>query len=279
MTTKNRYTEEDLPQPGSVFFIPLKDGRFGIASVVKRVTAIDPNESTATRTIITARVLVVPSSWVGPNIQRPSDDDIRKQLVLNHHSWKNEPQAIWITEPPPADFIFAGSLQLTPEDEAKDSVTYGGWNTLCLQPLLQWRWDNDRENLLLEESAEREKVALRSRQFAEKQAEILRTTTLDDLAQRTWFTTWDAEHEILFREESVRLIKILVQELRVLPKLTKAAVRRHLRICVEAFNQLDAKDSFIDTTHREDIIEALELIVLVTRYPNLFDAIDDWRDW
>ncbi len=279
MTVQSRFTEDDLPHVGSVFFLPLKDGRFGIARVIKCITAVDPTESTAKRTIITSRVLVVPSSWVGSSVQRPFDDDIRKPLVLNHHSWTNVPQATWIAEPPPAGFIFAGLLQPTQEDEVISSHAYGNWNSLCLQPLLQWRWDNDRENLLLEEAAEREKAAVTSRLFTEKQAEVFRTTTFDDLVKKTWFESWNAEYEMTFRKDSVRLITTLVQELRSIPKLTKVVVKRHLRICVEAFNQLDTKGSFTDTTHSEDIFEALELIVLVTRYPDLLSAIDEWRDW
>lgn len=240
---------------------------------------MDPTESTASKKVISAMVLVISSPWVGAEAKRPADEEIRKVLVLNHHSWKNKPEASWICEPPPVNFLFAGNLQVTEEDEAFDSAAYGDWESLCVQPLKQWRWDHDRESLLLEEAAERQKTIERGRIFAEKRAEILRTTTLDSLLKRRWFDKWDSEREITGRDESQRLITELVHTLHSAPKLSKAVVRRHLRSCVEAFNRLDAVNPFIQTTHAEDIFEALELIVIVTRQPDLISAIDEWRDW
>lgn len=224
-------------------------------------------------------VLVISSPWVGSEAKRPPDEDIRNILALNHHSWENKLQTIWICEPPPNNFPFAGNLQVTEEDDALDSVAYGGWESLCIQPLLQWRWDLDREQFLLEEETDRQKLMEKARAFAEKQAEILRTTTLDSLLERCWFNKWDSEWEATARGESERLIAEFAQTLHSAPKLSKAVVRRHLRVCVEAFNRLNAASSFIQTTHAEDIFEAMELIVSVVRHPDLADFIDEWRNW
>jgi hypothetical protein len=279
MPAKSKYTEQDLPAPGSLFFVPLQDGRFSIVRVARRRTAVDPTESTPSKQVIAAMVLVVSSPWVGDEAKRPPDADIRRILAVSHHSWKGKPELRWICEPPPAHFPFAGNLELTAQDEALDSVAYGDWETLDLQPLLQWRWDHDRERLLQEEAEERQKVIERSRAFAAKQAEILRTTTLDSLLQRQWFEQWDLESEAAARDASRRLVAGFVQALHASPKPTKAVVRRHLRACVEAFNRLEAESPFIQTTHAEDIDEALAIIVTVVRHADLADAIDEWRDW
>ncbi|MET1077253.1 MAG: hypothetical protein ABWY06_04445 [Pseudomonas sp.] len=274
-----RYSEEDLPTPGSLYFLPLDDGRVGIARVVSRITAVDPVLSTLTRPVWTSRVLVVPSSWVGVEAQRPADEDILRQLVLTHHSWCEEPQATWIAEPPPGDFIAAGRLDITEQDALIEGEDYGDWASLCLQPLLQWRWEHDRDNLLREENEEELRIEESARLHSERQAEILRTLTLDSLATRPWFEHWDDAWEAPFRQQAEGLILAFVQTLRALPKLSKVVVRRELRHCVEAFNTLEAAKAFIQTTHREDIDEALDLVVSVVRYPELMDSVDEWREW
>ncbi len=280
MAAKNgRCIEDDLPCPGSVFFLPLSDGRFSIARVVRRVMGIDPTKSTIKRQVVSSRVLVVSSSWVGAEKVRPSHAKIRTCLVLTHHSWGGVTQATWISEPPPVEFSYAGLIPLSKEDDDIESVAYGDWKSLCLQPLLQWRWDHDRENLLLEEAVERKHAEEKRRHFSERQAEILPTLTLESLTRREWFEKWDADGEHSFRQESKLLILKLIEELDSLPKRSKSFVRNHLRQCVESFNQLDEAHSFIQTTHAEDIVEALELIVSVARYPGLVDSIDEWRAW
>lgn len=279
MTKRHKYSEDDLPLPGTVLLLPLSDGRFGVATILKRITDVDPTESTLTRKIITSRVLAVPSMWVGVDPILPSDAEIHCRLRRSRHSCKDELGAIWISEPPPSEYTHIGSIEITAEDIAINSVTYGGWDNLCYDLLLLWRWDHDREGLLLDEAAEKERIKERYHLYAEKQAYILKNTTLENLAKRSWFDDWDDEWEKPFRQKSIYLIADLIHNLLLLPKLSKAKVRSHLHQCVKEFDKIDAQEPFIQTTHAEDIYEAIELIAIVTKYPDLADQIDDWRDW
>jgi hypothetical protein len=279
MVTSPKYCEDDFPPAGSVVVIPLSSGRFGVATVVKCVTGVDTTESTPTRQIINTRVLVVPARWVGAEPIRPSDADIRNSLCLTHHSWNSEQQACWITDLPPDGVRFVGSIELMPEDLTMDSVKWGNWDNLSHQIHLQWRWDHERDELLREEEAERKSIEEKSRLHVARQAEILRTTTLESLASRVWFTQWDDEWEVSFRREAQILIGDLIRDLRMLPKPIKSQVCKNMRQCVEAFNRLNAQESLIQTTHCEDILNALYLIATVTKHPDLMEQLDALREW
>src|SRR5262249_9034957 len=148
-----------------------------------------------------------------------------------------------------------------------------------LQVLLQWRWDNDREALLAQEAAKKAKRDEERRLADERRAEMLRTLTLDGISNRTWFESWGNELDGANLPEARQLVYDLVENLRNSPKLTKAIARRLLRATVENFNRLDEKNSFIETTHREDIHEALEIVMAAARYPDLADEVEQWRDW
>ncbi len=263
-----KYTIDELPRPGSVFITPLSDGRFGVVRVLRRKIGSGY-----------AFAFVVPSSWIGSSPVRPSDRDIRKSLVLTHHSWNEKRAANWVTTPAPESFIPAGEIPLTAEDEQIQVESYATWDGFPLQILLQWRWDHDRESVLIEDKARAEKDAEEKRLSAERRAEMLRTLTLEGIARRKWFDSWDEELDALSISPSRTFLSDLIQKLSEEPKLTKVVVRRLLKATVKLFNQLDGKTHFIETTHREDICEALELIMFAAKQPDLVDEIDQWREW
>ena len=210
---------------------------------------------------------------------RPADCEIRRPLFLTHHSWANEREAAWVCTPPPASFIPVGAIEITAADAALAVESYSHWELLSFQILRQWRWDNDREALLVEEAAEKAREAGERRIAAERRAEMLRSLTLDNVSSRVWFADWDEELEGPNLPAARQLVSQLIASLRNSPKLTKAVARRLLRATVKDFNRLDAKNRFIETTHREDICDALEIVLAAARHPELADEIDQWRDW
>ncbi len=268
MSKRTKYSESDLPCPGSVFLAPLEDGRFGVLRVVR--TSSQSGYSF---------VFVVPSSWIGSTPTRPSDANIRLPLILTHHSWANHREALWVSAPPPPSFIPVGAIEITAADHAIQCEAYSSWETVRMQILLQWRWDHDREALLIEETARKAKEANERKIADERRAEMLRTLTLDVVSERTWFETWDEDTEEPNLSTSRRLVSTLIENLRGAPKLTKAVARQMLRTTVKSFNRLDAASRFIETVHREDICDAFEIIMAAARYPDLADEVEKWREW
>ena len=268
MPKRAKYGESDLPAAGSVFVAPLADGRFGVVRVLRTKSQSGY-----------AFAFVVPSSWIGRSAVRPSDSDIRLPLFLTHHSWANRREALWVSTPPPSSFVPVGALEITAADDALEHEAYSAWESLPIQILLQWRWDNDREALLIEDAAKKAKEIEERMASNERRAEMLRTVTLENVSDRIWFDTWDEELDGSNLSASRRLVADLVNRLRTAPKLTKVVARRLLRSTVKEFNQLDALSQFIETTHREDICEALEIIMAAARYPELADEVEEWRDW
>jgi hypothetical protein len=170
-------------------------------------------------------------------------------------------------------------IEITTKDDAIACEVYSAWETLPLQILLQWRWDNDREALLIEDAAEKARQAEERRIADQRRAELLRTVTLDSLSNRTWFETWDEELDGPHLSASRQLVCGLVDNLRSVPELTETVARRLLRATVREFNRLDAARQFIETTHREDICDAFEIIMAAARHPELADRVEEWRDW
>src|SRR5262245_38052796 len=126
----------DQINPGDTFALPLEDGRWTACRIL--------GKSSDRRS-----VLVISSAWIGA---APPDDltdpQLRVPLILTHHSWSGADNAIWVSDPVPAEAVLLGNLPLTAEEAARNAASWGGWGSLQIQPLLQWRWDHDCEAVL-----------------------------------------------------------------------------------------------------------------------------------
>jgi hypothetical protein len=268
MPKPTRYKEGDLPPPGSVFIAPLADGRFGAVRVLERSTKRGD-----------AYARIVSSSWIGDTPVRPSDSVLRQSLVLNHHSHQNAHNANWVNSPPPPFLIPAGILEISHVDLIPQEESYSTWEGCITQILLQWRWDHDRESLLRDEVLAAQAASEEFRREGERRAEILRATNLQTVAARTWFDTWNEDIDGPFIDLSRGVLSRMIHALMAAPKVTKSLARKILKSAVQEFNALDEKAHFIATSHREDIYEALELIMFAVKQPDLAGKIDEWRDW
>jgi len=268
MAKIRRYKENELPTPGSVFSMPLADGRFGVVRVVRTKVASDY-----------AFAYVVASDWIGAAPVRPSSKEIRQQLRLTHHKWGDQACGHWVAVPPPASFTPLEPLGFSLWDKVPLQESYASWESFAIQRLLQWRWDHDRVNLLQEDAEKAIRLAEERRIANERRAEMLRTLTLQNVSNRVWFDSWDEELDKSNVQDSRKLIANLIHDLTAAPKLKKTDVRRMLRGTVRQFNALDKQNNFIETTHREDICEALELVLCAARQPDLVAEIDEWREW
>lgn len=268
MPKSPKYKEDDLPSPGSVFLTPLADGRFGVVRVIRRKVSDG-----------LPAAFIVPSSWIGISPARPSDSEILYPLILTHHGWKGERDAHWVGSPPPDSFIPVGEIALTPEDDLIHREAYAGWGGFPLQILLEWRWHHDHETVIIEDAARKKEKAEERRQFSERRLQMLRALTLESVAQRTWFEAWDEDHDGLNLVSSRRILAELIHRLSETPAITKTIARKLLRLTVKEFNRVNWTSRFIETMHRDDICEALEMIMWAAQHPELASEIDNWREW
>jgi len=265
---RERLTEKDFPEPGSVFVAPTADGRLAAGRVLRR--RFEGGGFAA---------LVVGSSWIG-NVPPVLDHaELRSTLVLTHHSWKGQRNLFWTHLRMPAEFQIIGQISLSDADLAVSSETFGGWQSVPLQTLLQWRWDHDRESLLREEAEQSAAKAERQRQVAQLRDEYRRTLTLDSLADRGWLETWRETSAECRHAEVQQLLQQLVQQLQAQTQRTKPRVRKLLKQTVEALNRMESHQPFIATVEREELCEALEQIACAAGFPALADEIDGWRHW
>ena len=140
MARRKKYVLADLPEAGTVFAMPLEDGRIGVCRVLRKTGIEIPC------------VLVAASDWIAH--EPPSLDDlaVRKILVLNHHNWREQPEVLWIASPPPKEFRMIGKINVLPKDAKQECNSYGAWDSLPIQVLAQWRWGNEREAVLAEDA-------------------------------------------------------------------------------------------------------------------------------
>jgi hypothetical protein len=138
------HDEAEFPPAGSVIVFPLGDGRLGAARVL-RVGVPKFSERLG--------ALMALSEWIGsapPTLDEPL---LLKIQHLTHHAWKNVPQILWTFELPPLEWNVLGIVLSQTGDTELDSEMHGSLKNLPVQRLLQWRWENDREALLVEEAA------------------------------------------------------------------------------------------------------------------------------
>ena len=252
-----------LPEPGTVFAVPLSDGRYGIT----RVIAVEPPDA----------ALIAVTPWIGGERELGSaldDPRARQVLTLTHHDWRGQPQLLWVGGPPPESWRLLGTIPVAPGEVAPSS-TYGDWDTAELQPLQQWRWDHERETLRAEDRTN----ARAKRRLARLRAARRHEETLASLLRKRWFATWDPT----LGAAAKRIILDAVGDLAhgPQPKEVSAALGG-IRGCVEALNRLNLEHGgAIGQTEREDLVEALLRMGLAAgvEEPAIEAVIDASRTW
>jgi len=263
-----------LPSQGDAFAVPLDDGRYSVCRVI-----LDASSDAAKRWNVTG-VLVACSEWIGSEVPRPDDPALRPILCRTHHSWAGAREMAWISEPVPHEFIPLGRIQPTPEEMAIACGTFSGWASMAEQPLMQWRWDNDRAAVLEEDKVKQAEAAvLREKAAAERRA-YLAGVTLADLSAHEFFPRWKEYPPEEATRASRDLMAATVDRLIDLGKAASEEDRKAiLRGCIESFNELDARLGFIETVEREDICEEFEALVHACGLGRYADLADEWREW
>lgn len=239
---KKSVAASSLPAPGTVFAVPLADGRFGMV----RILALDGVDT----------ALIAVSAWIGAESELAGalqDARAKQVLSLTHHEWKGEPQILWVSHAPPETWRRLGVIPVDPS-EVTPCSKYGNWDSAELQPLEQWRWDNQpREKLDSRALASRRaKVRLARLRAARRKKE-----TLAALLRKRWFQNWA---DPAFANAAKKIVLDAISDLAggPQPKELEAGLAG-IRGAVEALNRLnlDRGGTGFGEEERADLVEAL----------------------
>ncbi len=263
-----------LPKPGDVFLMPLGDGRFGVCRVLRENTAEERKGHGA------PYILVAASPWIGSDTPDLGDPQLRKIQKLTHHSWKNDPNILWVSMPPPDDYRLIGTIKPSPADKRRQYSGSGGW-AFAYQVLTEWRWAHDRDAVLREDAEHAEKQAREYKEFERRRREARGALTLEGLRNKRRFSDWKgyAPDDVItpcraiFRETIDALLALG-------NKRKEPAILPILQACIERLNTLDDQNQhFIETTIAEDLIEDFDEIVHACGLHDHEDLVNRWRDW
>ncbi len=262
----------DYCPPGTAFAFRVKDGRYGACRVLRIIHS--PGEKSP-------RALVALSEFLDSHPPPLNHPALRKILCLNHHSWSNQPEMIWVSEPPPASFEKLGSMPVLKKDSSANSFSFAAWSSLPFHRYTQWRWDHDRAALLAEETLENDAEERKQAQSAAGRKKTLAAVTLSSIQQRpTLFPRWKKYPSPKARRAIEQTIQSFIAATARIKKPTRRDVTRELRRCADALNNLDAGHGHpIETVEREDIFELFEEILTAAGHPRLLEKLDEWRAW
>ena len=271
MPRRRKYSMKDLPDPGAVFAMPLADGRVGICRVLQKKLA-ERN---------TPYILIAASDWIGKEPPSLADSSIRRLLRLTHHNQSEEPAILWVAEPPPSEFRLLGCIDVIAEDLKVASESYSGWLWFSYQSLSQWRWEHDRESVLVEDAAKKILETEKRMEAAQRRASYLSTVPLAKLLAKDLFPSWKNYPRKKAKVGCQNIIRKFISALEAAAKpLGADFVAAELQVCVEAINQLDSDNAgFIESIERDDICDVLEVVLNAAKHPELAGRIGDWREW
>lgn len=245
-----RKKKANLPPSGAAFAFPIGDGRYSVCRVILGKSS---KRSKAWNGDV---VLVACSSWIGKDLPDANDPSLRPILHLTHHKWDNKRELMWISDEVPPELIPIGGIEPTREEQEMDCETHGLWTSLLLQPLLQWRWDNQREVALAEDRMREDREAAERAEVRRERDRYLAGVTIDELRQHEFFAGWKEYPPPKAVRASRKVMAETVGALAKLgPDAPEAKRMAVLRRCIESFNRLDAEMQFIETVEREDICE------------------------
>ena len=264
----------DLPAVGSLFGVPLADGRFGACWVLR-------HQPKGADGFATARgkgdlLLVQTSAWIGEDVPSLTAAGLRRALKVTKQGHLRTTPRLWVHEAPPADYVYVGARKPSAAQARLSSERYGQWTSVGSQRLTQWRWVHDREALLAERAARRQQAEL------EKQRERLNTLTLSGLARKP-FSTWDGRKPRTIVIAARRIVRDTVTSLRALgASPRKRSVMSLIKRAVLGFNALALElDGAMDLREGQDIETCLFELAYVCGARTIGDdeVTKAWRAW
>lgn len=263
-----------LPEPGTVFLMPLPNGLYSTCRVLRRSTP----EELKRQGIPMA--LVAGAAWVGTDVPDLRDPRLRQILVLTHHAFRDSPAVLWLEGAPPEEYRIVGNLPPT-EEEMQIEAGSSAWSWFAYQAYAQWRWEHEREAVLQEDAAKEAIWAAAQADGAAQHRRYLDGLTLKGLRKRRWFAGWRSYVKAALVKECRAIFVETIDALIALgPKPGVRPRIRILRSCIYRLNTLDEQnDHFIATVEREDLCEGFQEIVYACGLHDCPDLAERWRDW
>jgi hypothetical protein len=263
-----------LPGAGAAYAFPTGDGRFSVCRIILGSTS-DRAKAWGFKA-----VLVASSAWMGNAVPEVSDPALRPMLNLTHHNGRGWENMLWVGQTPPPELTPIGTIEPTEEEKQIYCSRFGNWRSLIIQPLIQWRWDNDRSALLVENATERAREAEAWRAKQREREAYLKRVTLDDLLEHDFFPRWKTYPPTVAIIASRRIMIETVERLIELGSHSTVKERKYLlKECIESFNELDSEIHFIETDEREDLCHEFEAIVHACGLGSRTELMDKWRKW
>ena len=274
MAKVKRPKQVAVPPVGSVFLMPLGDGRYGTCRVIRY------GEESDGVSFGGVHALVVASRWIGTAVPSLDEPLLREPLIKTHHSWSNQVEAFFVMDEVPVDFQLLGTLLPTNEDMNLRCLSFGHWKSAPLHVLIQWRWDNDREALLADDEVKRQKERATVLEKQRQRQNFLASVTLSQLRDKERFATWGGS----VSDELIDVCRHIFAEtidslLEFEGKPPKKSMVAAMKECVTRLNELDTEQHFIETIEREDLCQEIDEIVHACRFPKEEGIADRWRDW
>jgi hypothetical protein len=232
--------------------------------------------------------------------KRPTSAEIRKSSILKEHRFYHTGRPAifgvireWWTPLTELDqFEFVGvetvsraerSLFLAIEGHAPGSRTASLYFANYAAEG-EWRWFNDRENLIIEVDKLNAKNEAERVAKEERYRTRLSKLTWEQLLSETPFERWSPSPPFppqAFTDAAREAIHSACNSLQALGrKPRRGDVRAILKKTVIWFNKADEEAGYvIETEEREDIFAVLEEMAHVARQKVLVEEIDEWRDW
>lgn len=227
--------------------------------------------------VITKRgkhLLVAASPWLGKKATAATLNEpaARAILKLTHHKWDGRERLLWVQGIPPKRFRHLGTLAPTADERQRACNAYGNWESVQVQPLMQWRWDHERAAVLAEDARERARKDAAVAK-AKAKAATRKPPSLASLRRKKWFQAWDKHVAKRPLANTRKLLEEFAKR--------QQDVEEALAGCVNALNVLDAKQRFIFTIEREDLYDALVTIAWAAGVDRerAAEIIDEHRDW
>ena len=243
-------------------------------------------------------IFIAVQDGIWPN--QPTSAEIRTTSIINEHrfAYTGRPAVFgvirewWKSGNDLDDFKFVGTQPVSRVERsffdafvgrAPGSVTstlYGANYTAEGE----WRWSNDRDNLIIEVEKRNAKYEAERAAKEERYRTRLSKLTWEQLQSETPFERWSPSPPFPpeeFTDAARAVIRNACAALKELgPKPRRADVRAVLKKTVIWFNEADEKaGGVIETEEREDICAVLEEMAHVARQKVLVEEIDEWREW
>lgn len=144
----------------------------------------------------------------------------------------------------------------------------------------QWDWDPDRDAALARDKNEEEEIERRDVESQARDKSLHASLTLDQLSKHRFLKEWEDPTPAVAIHTSRRLLRDTAKQL-IEPGDAPGTKERLsvLQACIENFNAMNAKYGYINSTEREDICDAFDLLVYACGLKRRKTLVDKWRDW